>query len=222
MSSLVKIIAFDLETTGLEETKHEIIEIGGVLFSVKENKGRMVPDKLEEFQSFVKASRSNEAVNINGITDEELKTAPAPAEVLQKFKVFCDNANCLIAHNAQFDTKFLNSAYGKHSVSAPTLPILDSLKISRNTIQLPNHQLGNITKALSARNEINFKAKDESMHRAVYDCEMLMHILVALLRNRLTAEEWQAQSFLQALKKKDIQQDSMQIKPVKLKQSGFF
>jgi len=60
------------------------------------------------------------------------------------------------------------------------------------------------------------------MHRAVYDCEMLMHILVALLRNRLSMEEWAGQAFLQALKKKDIQQDLMQIKPVVPKAKGFF
>jgi DNA polymerase III alpha subunit (gram-positive type) len=161
-------------------------------------------------------------VNINHITDEMLKTAPPPTEILQKFKTFCDNANCMIAHNAVFDTKFLNAAYGKYSISAPTLPILDSVKIARNTVQLPDYKLGNIPKTFEARNEISFKAKDESMHRAVYDCEMLMHVLVALLRNRLSVEEWEGQAFLQALKKKDIQQDSMQIKPVKPKQSGFF
>jgi DNA polymerase III alpha subunit (gram-positive type) len=151
-----------------------------------------------------------------------LANAPSIAEVLQKFKVFCDDANCLVAHNAPFDTKFLSTAYGKYSIPAPLLPILDSIKIARNTIQLPDYKLGNITKALESRSEINFKAKDESMHRAVYDCEMLMHILVSLLRNRLSIEEWAGQAFLQALKKKDIQQDSMQIKPIIPKAKGFF
>jgi len=222
MSNFAKIIAFDLETTGLDDNKHEIIEIGGVKFSVKENKGQMVPDKIEEFQSFIKASKTNEAVKINNITDEMLVSAPSITEVLQKFKAFCDDANCLVAHNAPFDTKFLSTAYGKHSIPAPTLPILDSVKIARNTIQLPAYKLGNITKALESRKEINFKIKTESMHRAVYDCEMLMHILVALLRNRLSMEEWAGQVFLQALKKKDIQQDLMQIKPVVPKAKGFF
>jgi DNA polymerase III epsilon subunit family exonuclease len=211
-----------LETTGLDDNKHEIIEIGGVKFSVKESRGRIVPDKIEEFQSFIKASKPNDAVNINHITDDMLASAPSIAEVLRKFKAFCDDANCLVAHNAPFDTKFLNTAYGKHSAPAPLSPILDSIKIARNTIQLPDYKLGNITKALEARNEINFKIKDDSMHRAVYDCEMLMHILVALLRNRLSVEEWSEQIFLQTLKKKDIQQDLMQIKPVIPKAKGFF
>ncbi|MDR2580724.1 MAG: 3'-5' exonuclease [Fibromonadaceae bacterium] len=222
--SFVKIIAFDLETTDLDPTKEEIIEIGAILFSVKESRGQIVPEKLEVFESFIKATKtiSEKATKINGITNEMLKDAPPCAEVLKKFKSFCDNANCLIAHNAPFDTSFLNMAYGKHSILAPSLPILDSIKIARNTIQLPDYKLGNIAKAFENRNEISLKIKDASMHRAVYDCEMLMHILVALLRSRLSNEEWVAQSFLQALKKKDIHQDLAQIKPVKPKAAGLF
>jgi len=224
MNNPVKIIAFDLETTGLDVSKEEIIEIGAIMFSVKESKGRIVPDELEEFQYLLKTSRriGNEATKINHITNEMLSTASQPAEVLQKFKALCDKANCLVAHNAAFDTSFLSSAYGKHLVTAPTLPILDSMKIARNIIQLPNYKLGNIAKSFEGRNEISLKIKDGSMHRAVYDCEMLMHILVALLRGRFSQEEWAEPEFLKALKKKGIHQDSMQIKPVRPKTSGLF
>jgi len=224
MSNLVKIIAFDLETTGLDASKEEIIELGAIMFSVKENKGRLVPDELEEFQYLLKTSKkiSNEATKINHITNEMLSAASAPMEVLQKFKIFCDKANCLIAHNAAFDTSFLSAAYGKHLLTAPTLPILDSMKIARNIIQLPAYKLGIIAKVLEGRNEISLKIKDDSMHRAVYDCEMLMHVLVALLRGRFSLEEWAEHEFLRALKKKGIHQDSMQIKPIKPKATGLF
>jgi len=224
MNNPVKIIAFDLETTGLDVSKEEIIEIGAIMFSVKESKGRIVPDELEEFQYLLKSSRriGNEATKINHITNEMLASASQPAEVLQKFKALCDKANCLVAHNAAFDTSFLNAAYGKHLVTAPTLPILDSMKIARNIIQLPSYKLGIIAKAFEGRNEISLKIKDDSMHRAVYDCEMLMHILVALLRGRFSLEEWAEPEFLRALKKKGIHQDSMQIKPVRPKTSGLF
>ncbi len=222
MTNLVKIIAFDLETTGLDVSKEEIIEIGAILFSVKESRGRMVAEKLDEFQSFIKATKSNGAFEINKISDEMLIDAPTCKEVLQKFKIFCDNANCLVAHNCSFDAKFSSVAYGKHSVLAPTLPILDSQKIARNIMPLPNYRLGTIAKALEARSEISFKVQESDMHRAVYDCEMLMHVLVALLRGRLSNEEWFAQEFLQALKKKDLHQDPAYIKPVQPKSTGFF
>ncbi|MDR2732203.1 MAG: 3'-5' exonuclease [Fibromonadaceae bacterium] len=224
MSNFVKIIAFDLETTGLDVSREEIIEIGAILFSVKESRGRMVPEKLDEFQSFIKASKPipAEATKINHITDEMLSTAPSRADVLQKFKIFCDNANCMVAHNAAFDTGFLSAAYGKHIIPAPLIPILDSIKIARNIVQLPDYKLGTIARVFEAKNEISLKVKDDSMHRAVYDCEMLMHILIALLRDRLSVEEWAGQEFLQALKRKDIHQDVSQIKPVKPKAASLF
>jgi DNA polymerase III epsilon subunit family exonuclease len=227
MSNFVKIIAFDLETTGLDVSKDEIIEIGAILFSVKESRGRMVPEKLDEFQSLVKASKpissESEASKVNKITDEMLLNAPSCTEVLQKFKTFCESSNCLVAHNADaFDKRFLSAAYGKHSIPAPAQPILDSIKMARNIIQLPNYKLATLAKALEARNEISLKTKEDEMHRAGYDCEMLMHIFIALLRGRLSNEEWTAQEFLQALKKKDISQDFTQIKPVRPKATGFF
>jgi DNA polymerase III epsilon subunit family exonuclease len=224
MNNLVKIIAFDLETTGLDVNKEEIIELGAIMFSVKESRGHIVPEEFGKFQYLVKASKrvSAEATKINHITDEMLSTALSPVEVLQKFKEFCDKANCLVAHNAAFDISFLNAAYGKHLLPAPILPVLDSIKIARNIIQLPDYKLGTVAKAFEGRNEISLKVKDDSMHRAVYDCEMLMHILIALLRGRFSLEEWTEQEFLQALKKKDIHQDSMYIKPVRAKVSSLF
>ena len=224
MTNLVKIIAFDLETTGLDVGKEEIIEIGAILFSVKENRGRLVPDKLDVFQSFAKPSKpiSASATETNNITNEMVADAPSCAEVLQKFKTFCDNSSCLVGHNAEsFDKRFLNVAYGKHGVSAPTQPILDTIKIARNTVKLPDYKLGTVAKTFEARREISFKIEDGSMHRAIYDSEMVMHILVALLRSRLTVEEWNAQEFLLALKKKDIQQDASPVKPIRPKATGF-
>lgn len=224
MENLVRIIAFDLETTGIDHNKHEIIEIGALKFSVKENKGRIVPEILDKFESFVKASKPipAEATRVNNITNEMLSTAPSCAVVLRKFKLFCDDANYLVAHNAPFDTAFLNIAYGKHSVAAPRHSILDSLKISRNLIQLPSYKLGAISKVMENRNEISFKTEEGAMHRALYDCEMLMHVLVALLKNRLSIQEWTMQDFLKALKNKDILQDFPYIKPIKPKVVGLF
>jgi len=225
MTNLVKIIAFDLETTGLDVNKDEIIEIGAILFDVKEVRGRLEPNKLGEFQSFIKPQRpiSASATEKNNITNEMVEGAPSCADVLQKFKTFCDNSNCLVGHNAEsFDKRFLNVAYGKYSLSFPAQPILDTIKMVRNMVKLPDNTLRTVAKTFETRKEITLKIVDDAMHRAVYDSEMVMHILIAMLRSRLTAEEWGAQEFIQALKRKDIQQDVSPIKPVRPKSTGFF
>ena len=37
------------------------------------------------------------------------------------------------------------------------------------------------------------------MHRAVYDCEMLMEVFIALLRRRLRKEDWDISRILPAI-----------------------
>lgn len=76
---------FDLETTGLDPEKDEIIEISGIQvrngqmtgrFSTLVNPGRPIPP---------------DAARINGITDEMVREAPALKTALQDFLAFVGN-----------------------------------------------------------------------------------------------------------------------------------
>jgi DNA polymerase-3 subunit alpha (Gram-positive type) len=40
------------------------------------------------------------------------------------------------------------------------------------------------------------KIDSEKMHRAVYDCEMLMEVFVALLRRRFKEKDWEMGSIM--------------------------
>lgn len=95
--------AFDLETTGLERTRDRIVEIGAVKFdsmgiiarfNVLINPGIPMPP---------------EAGRVNGITDEMLADKPSIEELMGDFIDFIEDS-ILIAHNAPFDTGFVNEA----------------------------------------------------------------------------------------------------------------
>ena len=77
MMLAAKFIAFDLETTGLEAAKNEIIEFGAIKFTVEVKNGMVVPKKLGEFESFVKPNMliPDEATRVNGITNAMVENA---------------------------------------------------------------------------------------------------------------------------------------------------
>ena len=205
-----KFIAFDLETTGLSKDKDEIIEIGACKFTVELRNGRIEPKLLGEFETFVKPNMliPEEATRVNHITDKMVENAPPLSECLQKFSAFCGQSSILLAHNADFDTGFLRVGYKKNPQYIPGNPVVDSLRISKCILPelkgpdgKSNHKLGFMADMFKKRKEISMEIDAEKMHRAVYDCEMLMEVFVALLRRRLKEKDWDMSNIMAAMTK---------------------
>lgn len=204
MQMFPKFVAFDLETTGLSNAKDEIIEIGAVKFTLEEKNGQIVPKIIKEFQTFVKPNMMipEEASRVNHITDQMVESAPTIGECLPKFTQFCGQDSILVAHNADFDAGFLRVAYQKNPQLIPANPVIDSLRIVRNIMpELPNHKLGELAMMFKRRNAITMNIAAGEMHRAVYDCEMLMEVLVATLKRRLKTTEWDMSMIMKVLPK---------------------
>lgn len=199
-----KFVAFDLETTGLVAQKDEIIEIGAVKFTVKVENGQVVPQKIKDFQTFVKPNMMipAEATRVNHITDKMVENAPAVADCLRQFTAFCGQDTILVAHNADFDTGFLRVAYEKNPQLLPGNPIVDSLRLSRSILpELKSHKLGEMAMLFKRQQLISMKIDSGDMHRAVYDCEMLMEVFVSLLKRRLKEKDWEMGKMLPILAK---------------------
>lgn len=204
MKMFAKFVAFDLETTGLNKDKDEIIEIGAVKFTLIEEAGVIKPKILSKFQTFVNPNIliPDEATNVNHITNKMVEGAPNINTCLQKFTGFCGLDTILVAHNANFDAGFLRVAYEKNPQLIPANPIIDSLKIARTIMpELPDHKLGNIATMFKKRNLISMQIAPGEMHRAVYDCEMLMEVLVAILRRRMKPTDWYMENIAKVLPK---------------------
>ncbi len=205
MTLFAKFVAFDLETTGLTAQKDEIIEIGAVKFTVESVDGIIRPKKLTEFQTFVRPNMliPADASKVNHITDDMVENAPPIADALRRFTGFCGLDTILTAHNADFDAGFLRVAYEKNPQLLPGNPIVDSLRISKTILpELKSHKLGDLARMFKkSNNQIGMEISSDAMHRAVYDCEMLMEVFVALLRRRIRESDWDMSKILPCITK---------------------
>ena len=94
-----KILILDTETTGLDENKDEVIEIGCILFHV--------PTKSVLSQvSFLFPVITNDAEHVNAISAEVSNIMQPWEDGLNFFLKLVDCADLLVAHNAEFDKKW--------------------------------------------------------------------------------------------------------------------
>ena len=159
-------VVFDCETTGLESTKDEIIEIG----AVKISKGKIV----STFSTFVKPSVSipAEITELTNITDEMVADAPAINYVLPDFYKYCYGCS-LVAQNIAFDYGFLN-AIGKKMLYNFDNPQYDTMIMARNKLRgLKNYKLGTICDYLGV--------SLVGAHRAVNDCLATAKVFLKLI-----------------------------------------
>jgi DNA polymerase III epsilon subunit family exonuclease len=138
-------VAFDVETTGLDPAREEIVEIAGVKFTFERKGGKLVAKEISQFSSLVKPSKfiPDEAIRIHNITNQLVEDAPEPAGVLKDFIRFCGLSSVLVAHNASFDAAFIGKAIRRAGQVMPQNPIIDSLKIVRKILpEYGSHKLG--------------------------------------------------------------------------------
>jgi DNA polymerase-3 subunit epsilon/ATP-dependent DNA helicase DinG len=97
------IVAIDIETTGLDETRDAIIEIGAVKFN-----GRRITD---EYNTLINPNRHvpEFITSLTGIDDAMLRQAPNFASVVPQLAEFVGDAK-LLGHNLKFDLSFLQKA----------------------------------------------------------------------------------------------------------------
>jgi DNA polymerase III epsilon subunit-like protein len=111
------LLVLDIESTGIDVTKHEIIQLAAILIDKKTLKEK------QTFSSFVKpvswANRDPEAMAVNGIVWEQLKNAPSIKTVLQKFNRTFGKDCIPTTYGGNLDIIFLPAAYRKAGMKYP-------------------------------------------------------------------------------------------------------
>ncbi|MBI9098193.1 MAG: 3'-5' exonuclease [Spirochaetaceae bacterium] len=156
-------VVFDLETTGLNNRKDRIVELGAIRFSDGEITGHM--DYLIDPQIKIPSVVSS----IHGIFDRDVQGKPTIDRILPEFLTLIQDS-VLVAHNANFDVGFIKKALGRADMEIPKIRVLDTIKLSKKA--WPGR------KSYSQQNLASFLSIDvKNAHRAEDDCRVCLEIL---------------------------------------------
>lgn len=154
-------VVFDLETTGLEPTTSEIIEIGALKYRNNELVG--------EFSVLIHPHHSIPLLitNITGIDDTIVKNAETIEQVLPKFLDFIEDLP-LVAHNSSFDLSFIEENIKKLKLPMIANTNIDTLELAKKYIpKAYNHKLETLKKYFHL---------DYGSHRSIDDCKTTNYI----------------------------------------------
>jgi DNA polymerase-3 subunit epsilon len=172
-------IVLDTETTGLEvEQRHRIIEIGCVELNNRRLTGR-------SFHRYLNPERDIDegALEVHGLTREQLAKEPKFAEIHAEFLDFVRDAE-LVIHNAPFDVAFLNAELARLDngvrldsgalLITDLCRVLDTLALAR---QMHPGQRNNLD-ALCKRYAVDNSHRD--YHGALLDARILAEVYLAM------------------------------------------
>ena len=157
-------VALDLETTGLDDAKDAIIEVGAVKFRGS--------DTLDTFHSLANPHRRIPAhiAALTGIRQPELNTAPDFEHIAADLTDFIGESP-LVIQTAQFDLGFLRR--NGVSLSNPVVDTYDLAYVLRPGMQ------GYSLRAMAQELDIQYTAR----HRALDDATTAKNIFLALLED---------------------------------------
>ncbi|SHO58563.1 DNA polymerase III subunit epsilon [Vibrio quintilis] len=181
-----RIIVLDTETTGMNREGgphyegHRIIEIGAVEIINRKLTGR-------HFHVYLKPDREiqSEAIEVHGITDEFLVDKPEYRDVHHSFLEFMKGAE-LVAHNAPFDTGFIDYEFSKLNSGAGLISdycqITDTLAMAKKIFPGKRNNLDVLCDRYGIDNS------HRTLHGALLDAEILADVYLLMTGGQTSLE----------------------------------
>ena len=165
-----RFVAIDTETTGLSAAKCDIIEVAAVRF--------VNSHPVEIFHTYCRPRGPipAQASKINGITDDDVKECPPFGTIAAQLHDFIGD-DIMVAHNADFDMKFLHC--GGFDLSGRKESVYDTLQLSRfkfkddDGYRLGSYKLGDICSYVGIHTE--------DLHSALTDATACGLLFVEIL-----------------------------------------
>ncbi|APR01397.1 exonuclease, DNA polymerase III, epsilon subunit family domain protein [Clostridium botulinum] len=167
------VVVFDVESTGINTTEDEIVQIAGIKIN---NKG----EAIESFQRFLNPKKSvGDSYLVHGFSDQFLKENGENKKVVLKDFLKFIKDTVIVGHNVTFDISILNSELERLSLEKASFKTYyDTLDIARRFYpSLTNHKLETLSKL--------FNTETKSSHDAMDDILATKDILMVMLREKV-------------------------------------
>lgn len=189
----MKLVFFDLETTGTNPGKHGIHQISGQIVI-----DGVVKESFDfHVQPNPKALIEEEALKVGGVTREQILAYPPMQQVYQEFVAmlgkYVDKFNkkdkfFLVGYNnAAFDNQFLRGFFLQNGdvyfgswfwSNSIDVMVLASAYLATRRPDMENFKLSTVAKTLGVN------VNDESLHDAMYDIELTKAVFDIVTRNQ--------------------------------------
>lgn len=164
-------LIMDTETTGFEDQNGDrIVEVGMIELIGRKFTGEKLhvylnPDKIMD----------EEVIKVHGISNEFLADKPHFEDVAAQIYHFIQGAE-LVAHNANFDMRFLNMEFKRAGLGGLDghVSVLDTLALAKQMYPGQKNSLDALVKRL------NVGKKDRTFHGALLDSEILAEVYLAM------------------------------------------
>jgi len=132
----VQFLAIDLETTGLNSNKHDIITIGAVPFTLN----RIYLNHAKEWMVKPRRKLNEESIIIHGITHSDIASAPDFTSVMSEL-VKMMTGKVMVAHYLSIERLFLDKAFKLRINEGIEFPIIDTMTLEERIIKKSQHRL---------------------------------------------------------------------------------
>jgi len=147
----------DLETTGLSPWFGDrICEVGIVI-----SEGKRIKEQVQQLVN-PEHPLSPGAASTNGLSDEELKSAPLFEEVGPRLLGWLSDA-VVVCHNAKFDIQFLDKEFKQLGYEIQIPNLIDTLMLARQYYDLPSYSLAAIAEAFHVPISTKHRALDGAL-----------------------------------------------------------
>jgi DNA polymerase III epsilon subunit family exonuclease len=166
---------FDIETSGLDPARDDVLEIAGLKMRGSEIIGR--------FEELIQPTRGipPEVEKIHGLNEIFLLVnGRGCQEVLDDFLKFIGET-IVVGHNIkEFDWLFILNHFNRQHLPLPQNKLIDTLELSRKLLSLPQYNLTSVAK--------HFGQEHKNAHRAMADVEVNAKVFVGLMEKMLRGD----------------------------------